>query len=196
MYAIRSYYVMVNGSTGSIQTMIKYVSIISSLPILIQRNAHKSVLASCMLFNVDTIIMDDVYDDELQAFRFDEGKIIDLINQNEISAVLITSVDYFGRTVDMHRISQACKKKNILMLCDEAHGAHFKVSSSLPQSSLKYADICAHSPHKTLSALTQCSYMHISNKIDTEKITSLIHSLQTSSPSFLLMKSMDRNNFV
>ena len=186
---------MVNGSTGAIHAMIKYASVVSGLPILMQRNSHKSIGVACMLFGVKSIIIEDEYDNSLQAFVFNEEKIIEAVNKHESSALVLTSIDYFGRTVDLSRIAKACRQKNVLLLCDEAHGAHLHISSRLPESALRYADICVHSPHKTLSALTQCSYIHISDKIDTEKITSLIRSLQTSSPSFVLTHSMDIARF-
>jgi len=185
----------VNGSTSSIHAMLKYASLNSSYPILISRNSHKSILQGCMIFNIDTIIIEDEYDDDFQAFTYNEHKVIYSIENNKLSAVVITSVDYFGRTIDISRISKLCKEKDILLLCDEAHGAHFHISDLMPVSSLPFADICVHSPHKTLSALTQCSYVHVSDKIDLEKFKSILHSLQTSSPSFLLIQSMDNARY-
>ncbi|MEX1378153.1 MAG: aminotransferase class I/II-fold pyridoxal phosphate-dependent enzyme [Eubacteriales bacterium] len=182
---------LVNGSTGGIHTMLKYAAMQSEYPILISRNSHKSIISGCMLFNIDTIIIEDIFDEEQQAFIFNQDKIISAINNTKLSAVVLTSVDYFGRVIDASAISRACKENNVLLLCDEAHGAHFHISHMLPDSALQYADICVHSPHKTLSALTQCSYIHISKNINTEKLKSLMYSLQTSSPSFLLMESMD-----
>ena len=182
---------MVNGATGAIHTMIKYAQLSSSNPILIFRNSHKSILSACMLFNIDTIILDNKYDNELQAFTFDEQQVLKIIEENEVSAVVLTPVDYFGRVMDVSRIAKLCNEKGVLLLCDEAHGSHYHVSELLPQSSIKYADICVHSPHKTLSALTQCAYVHVSEKIDVDKFKALMSSLQTSSPSFLLTESMD-----
>ena len=182
---------LVNGSTGGIHTMLQYVAAKSDYPILISRNAHKSIISGCMFFNIQTIVADEVFDEEQQVFLHNQQKIIDYISSTKLSAVVMTSVDYFGRVMDLSEISKACRRNNVLLLCDEAHGAHFHITPMLPDSALKYTDICVHSPHKTLSAMTQCSYIHISEKIDTAKFRSLMYSMQTSSPSFLLMKSMD-----
>ena len=190
----RSFF-MVNGSTGSIHAMLKYAGISSKLPILISRNSHRSILSGCILYNLNTIIVDEKYDDELQAFVFDEDKILKIINDNMLSAVVLTTADYFGRTIDVSRIAQMCERKNILLLCDEAHGAHFHITDDLPEGAMKYADVCVHSPHKTLSALTQCSYIHLSKEIDTDRFRSIIYSIQTSSPSFLLIQSMDNARY-
>lgn len=189
--SVQSFF-MVNGSTGAIQAMVKYASIESNYPILVSRNSHKSIFAACMMFGVDIITAEDEYDDTLQTFVFDETLYIDLINKNNLSAVILTSVDYFGRVIDLAKIAILCKEKGILLLCDEAHGSHFNMNDLLPQSAMRYADICVHSPHKTLSALTQCAYIHVSStSIDLERLKSIIYSLQTTSPSFLLLESMD-----
>lgn len=182
---------MVNGSTGAIQAMIKYASLKSDKPILMSRNAHKSIALACMMFKIDCKIIDDKFDDNLQTFVFDENQVIKSIMQGDLSAAIITSADYFGRVIDVKKISKACKKKGVLLLCDEAHGAHFHISDMLPQSALQYADLCAQSPHKTLSALTQCAYLHAAETIDIDKLKNVIYSLQTSSPSFLFIKSLD-----
>ena len=195
-YGCAHSFFMVNGSTGGVYAMIKYASQARPYPVLISRNCHKSILSACILFDVDTIVIDDTYNNELEAFIFDDGKIIDAINRYQnLSAVVITSVDYFGRVIDLSKISKLCKERGILLLCDEAHGSHFHISNMLPDSSLPYADICSHSPHKTLSALTQCAYVHISDRINLDKFKNIIYSLQTSSPSFLLVKSMDDSRY-
>lgn len=182
---------MVNGSTGAMQAMIKYASSKSKKPILISRNSHKSIVSACMMFNIDCKIIDEKYDETLQAFIFDENKVIKHIEQSEFSAVVVTPVDYFGRVVNLANISHACKKNNVLLLCDEAHGAHFNISDMFPKCAVEYADLCAQSPHKTLSALTQCAYLHAAETIDIEKLKNVVYSLQTSSPSFIFVKSLD-----
>lgn len=189
-YGCDNSFFMVNGSTGAIHAMIKYAVLRRTHPILISRNSHRSILSACMLFNIDYIMIDDKFDDELQAFIFDEENIIETIMENDLAAVIITPVDYFGRVASIENISKACKQKGALLLCDEAHGAHFHITDMLPKSALSYADICVQSPHKTLSALTQCSYIH-ANNVNIDKLKSIIYSLQTSSPNFLLVQSMD-----
>lgn len=187
---------MVNGSTGGVHAMLRYASLTDSSPILISRNCHKSVITGCLLYKLDTIVIEEKFDNEMQTFIFDEQHIINCINQNPtISAVLITSADYFGRTVDISKLSKLCKEKKILLLCDEAHGAHYIISTVLPDSALPYVDICVQSPHKTLSALTQSAYMHARDSVDIDKLKSVIFSLQTTSPNSMLVQSMDNARY-
>lgn len=188
--SIKSYF-LVNGATSGIHAMLKYTSLINKKPILTNRNCHKSVVAGCMLYGIDVEVIDDYYDNELQVFTYNEQKIIDKIINKKYSAVVITSVDYFGRVIDVSRLFVLCKEQGVLLLCDEAHGSHFHISDMLPSSAIDYADICVHSPHKTLSALTQSAYLHISSDIDVDKMEHVISSIQTTSPSSILVQSMD-----
>ena len=76
---------------------------------------------------------------------------------------------------------------------DEAHGAHFIASESFPHSALQLgADVVVQSAHKTLPAMTMASFLHVnSNLIQAEKINHYLRMLQSSSPSYLLLASLD-----
>ena len=80
------------------------------------------------------------------------------------------------------------------MIVDEAHGAHFGFHSYFPgNSNEKGADIVIHSVHKTLPALTQTALIHLNGElIDREKVRNYLHILQSSSPSYVLMASIDQ----
>lgn len=54
------------------------------------------------------------------------------------------------------------------------------------------ADICAQSTHKIIGALTQCSLLQVNSKrIDKERVQQVLNLLQTTSPSYILMASLD-----
>jgi arginine/lysine/ornithine decarboxylase len=54
------------------------------------------------------------------------------------------------------------------------------------------ADLVLHSTHKTLSALTQAAMLHVQgNRICREKLRQCLELLQSSSPSYLLMASLE-----
>ena len=76
---------------------------------------------------------------------------------------------------------------------DEAHGAHFGFHPYFPENAnTKGADVVIHSLHKTLPALTQTALIHLNGtRIDRRKIRNYLHIFQTSSPSYVLMASMD-----
>ena len=93
----------------------------------------------------------------------------------------------------MEEISNIVHNKHLPLLVDEASGAHFNFHPSLPASAIERADIVVQSTHKTIGSLTQSSMLHIGKKsnISEEKIRSYIQLLQSSSPSSLLVMSLD-----
>ena len=80
-----------------------------------------------------------------------------------------------------------------LLLVDEAHGAHFSFSRKLPETALEQgADLCIQSFHKTLPAVTQAAVLHIGSKrIDPEKVRRAVSMITTTSPSYVIMASID-----
>ncbi|KAL0337157.1 UNVERIFIED_CONTAM: Arginine decarboxylase [Sesamum calycinum] len=88
---------------------------------------------------------------------------------------------------------QSCVNNKIPLIVDEAHGAHFGFHPQLPISALAQgADLVVQSTHKVLCSLTQSSMLHVSgNIVDREKICRCLQTLQSSSPSYLLLASLD-----
>lgn len=110
------------------------------------------------------------------------------------SVVFITSPTYHGICSNLEQISILCHSQNIPLIVDEAHGAHLRFhESSLPLSALyQGADISIQSTHKVLGSLTQSSMLHLSgNIVDRERICKCLETLQSTSPSFLLLASLD-----
>ena len=77
----------------------------------------------------------------------------------------------------------------MIVIVDEAHGAHLQLSDELPKSAIEQgADIIVQSTHKTLPAFTQSSMMHIKgDRVDENKITTMLRFLESSSPSYMLL---------
>lgn len=109
------------------------------------------------------------------------------------AAVFVTSPTYHGICSSLNKISMLCHSLNIPLIVDEAHGAHFGFHPELPSSSLSQgADLVVQSTHKVLCSLTQSSMLHMSgNIVDREKICRCLQTLQSSSPSYLLLSSLD-----
>ncbi|CAI5508770.1 unnamed protein product [Closterium sp. Naga37s-1] len=79
-----------------------------------------------------------------------------------IGAVLVVSPTYYGVCSDIRGIAQACHEAGAPLIVDEAHGAHFKFHSALPETALDAgADIVVQSTHKVLGSLTQSAMLHI-----------------------------------
>ncbi|XP_021276361.1 uncharacterized protein LOC110410809 isoform X1 [Herrania umbratica] len=111
----------------------------------------------------------------------------------KIGAVFVTSPTYHGICSNVTDISKLCHSYGIPVIVDEAHGAHLGFHHKLPSSALQQgADLAVQSTHKVLSSLTQSSMLHMSgNIVDRERICRCLQTLQSTSPSYLLLASLD-----
>ena len=190
-------YFIVNGSTtGNISAILSICK--DGDKIAIARNSHKSVFSGIILSGADSYYIKPKIIDEINMLGQITPKSIENIlkKNNNIKAVFITSPTYEGFTANIKKISTITHKYNALLIVDEAHGAHFNFNDYFPESAINCgADIVIQSIHKTLPSLTQTALLHIKyNNINNEyieKIKSSLSILQTSSPSYILMASID-----
>ncbi|MFP4697628.1 MAG: aminotransferase class I/II-fold pyridoxal phosphate-dependent enzyme [Eubacteriales bacterium] len=194
LYQSYKSFFLVNGSTvGILASIIGLTN--KGDKILMTRNSHKSVYNAVMLNELNPIY---VYPDIINEYSCANGisaKAIEekLVLNNNIKVVVVTSPTYEGIMSNIKEISKVTRKYDIPLIVDEAHGAHLKFHSYFPESALDQGgDIVIHSLHKTLPALTQTGLLHInSDKINDYKIKQLLSTFQSSSPSYILMASMD-----
>ena len=107
-------------------------------------------------------------------------------------ALFLTSPSYFGVTADIEAIAAIVRQHQAYLLVDEAHGAHFDFSSALPVSAAKFCDLRVQSWHKTLGALTPGAVLHWQDGgIDEERLQQALQGVQTSSPPYPLLASLD-----
>ncbi|WP_042275292.1 aminotransferase class I/II-fold pyridoxal phosphate-dependent enzyme [[Clostridium] dakarense] len=189
-----------NGTTGAIQIMI-LSTINPGDKVLLPRNIHKSVINALILSGGEPVFIDPEFSSELGiSLNVDANKIKKALDEvNDIKAVFLLNPTYYGACCDLEEIIKVCKEKNILVLIDEAHGAHFPFNEELPTSAMELgAHMSAVSMHKSGGALTQASILLINKDIDGDKIQQTINMLQSTSASYLLMASIDgaRHNLV
>jgi len=191
--AERSFF-LVNGTTGGNHAMV----LSTCKPedkILVPRNAHKSVLAGIILCGANPIFFSPSYDRDLKVLMnvtFEETRAA--IDQNpDAKALFLTTPNYYGITADIERIIPFAHDRGIIVLVDEAHGPHLKFHPSLPISALEAgADIAVQSTHKIIGGMTQASMLHAQgNRINFRTLTNLLKVVQTTSPSYILMASLD-----
>ncbi len=198
-YGSNSSYFLVNGSTCGILAAISAVlgnNITTDKKIVLARNSHKSAYNAVMLENADVRY---VYPDIIEGYNIQGGinpKEVEEILKKEtnVSAVFITSPTYEGIVSDIKMISEIAHKYKVPLIVDEAHGAHFGMYKDFPESALsKGADIVIQSLHKTLPSLTQTAILHISkgSLVEKREIERYLSVYQSSSPSYVLLSSMD-----
>ena len=164
--------------------------------ILISRNSHISVHNAIALFGLHPVYIDpDV--DEATGIPINippDSIRIAIAKEPDIKAVVITSPTYEGFISDIKTIADIAHTNHIPLIVDSAHGAHLGFSPDFPPDAVSSgADVVVMSLHKTLPALTQCALLHIRGaQANTREITRLLSVFQTTSPSYVLMASIDR----
>ncbi len=190
-YMSHKSFFITTGATTGINAMVLYAKL-SGRQVIAVRNSHISVINACCMYDVEIDIINNVFDDSMHSYKSPEKAIIDKINLiAKKSVVILTSPDYYGRSLDIGAICAAASKKDVLIFCDEAHGSHFIFSDKLPKSCNLYADIWVNSAHKTLGALTQGAYLHCSDRIDDKILSHVVRAVNTSSPSHLIAMSLE-----
>ena len=193
-YGVKKSFFAVNGTSGVIQAMIMAV-VKSGEKILVPRNVHKSVTAAIILSGAEPIYMNPEIDDDLGIAHGVKPETVEkmLKQHSDIKAVLIINPTYYGVATDIKRIADIVHSYDIPLVVDEAHGPHLHFHEDLPISAVDAgADICAQSTHKIIGALTQMSLLHVnSDRVDQNRVQQILSLLHTTSPSYILMASLD-----
>ncbi|MFQ9977181.1 aminotransferase class I/II-fold pyridoxal phosphate-dependent enzyme [Clostridium cadaveris] len=184
----------IHGTSGAIQAMIMSV-VNEGDTIIIPRNVHKSVTAGIILSGAKPVYMQPELDKKLGiAHGVTPDTVRNTLKEHpEAKAVLIINPTYYGVATDIKSIADIVHSHNIPLIVDEAHGPHLGFNQNLPISAMEAgADICAQSTHKIIGALTQCSLLQVKSKyIDINRVHQILSLLQTTSPSYILMASLD-----
>lgn len=195
-------YYSTQGSTLCIQTMCTILcqdakSKGKNPKILAGRNAHRSFIHAAALldFDIEWLYGNSDYLSCKVSAKDLEKEII----ENRPTAVYLTNPDYLGNLLDIKSLASVCKKHNVLLAIDNAHGAYLRfLESSLHPIDLG-ADLCCDSAHKTLPVLTGGAYLHLSDSLNKEWKSQVKHFMEyfsSTSPSYLIMASLDAANEV
>lgn len=194
LYGAEESFYLVNGSTAGILSAVSCALPVGGR-ILMCRNCHKSAYHAAYLRN---LTISCLYPPVLEEYNiFDAvtaGQVQDALDREpDIGAVLVVSPTYEGRISDIRAIARVVHDKGIPLIVDEAHGAHLGLAKVFaPNSCQAGADLVIHSVHKTLPALTQTALLHVNGSlIDRDNLKRFLHIYQTSSPSYILMASID-----
>ncbi|KAM7273362.1 hypothetical protein ACFE04_028026 [Oxalis oulophora] len=189
---------LVGGTTCGIQAAIMATCSPGGILIL-PRDSHISAISGMVLAGaIPKYIVPNYNEDWDISYGITPSQVKKAILELEMkgqqaSAVFVTSPTYHGICSNLTEISKLCHSHKIPLIVDEAHGAHFRFHSELPRSALQQgADLSVQSTHKVLCSLTQSSMLHMSGSIvDRDRIFQCLQTLQTTSPSYLLLASLD-----
>lgn len=193
-YGARRTFFLVNGSSGGLMAAIRCCTRRGDR-VLVARNCHRSVFHALELCGLMPVYLTPPLDDAFRvcASLTPEQVRAALPDVPDAALCVITSPSYEGVLCDVRGIAQVLHERGVPLLVDEAHGAHLPFSDAFPESALVCgADIVVHSLHKTLPSLTQTALLHVmSDRIDIREMQRQLAVFQTSSPSYVLMASID-----
>lgn len=186
-------YLLVNGSTCGILAAI-YAAVPQGGRVIVARNCHKSVYHGLQLVNARVTYLLPEQDTTTGIYGAILPEAVEraLKEAPDAKLVIVTSPTYEGVLSDMEGICKAAHANRIPVLVDSAHGAHLGLGS-FPKGAVEYgADIVVQSLHKTLPSLTQTALLHRNGTlVSGEDIQAAVNLFQTSSPSYLLLASME-----
>ena len=190
---------LVNGTTSGIYSMI----LAATNPgdkIIIPRNCHKSVTGAVIFGRLQPIYINPELDYKFNIASGISPAVVQKAIQEhpDAKAVVITNPTFYGVCSDLEQIAKIAHENDMLLLVDEAHGAHFGFHSELPNTALQCGvDMVAQSTHKTLPAMTQSSMLHVKSKsVDLDKLKLFLQLTQSTSPSHILLASLDSARYI
>lgn len=200
IFHAKATYFLVNGTTCGNEAMVLTCAG-EKEKIMVPRNAHKSVLMGLILSGAEPVYLMPRFDEKtglcgsIMPEDVEEG----FKKHPDCKGIFLVSPTYYGVCSNIRKISEICHKNNAILMVDEAHGGHLYFgkksmgTDKLPQGAiLQGADICAQSMHKVTGSLTQSSLLHVgSDRIDRGRLEANLHMVQSTSPSYLLMTSLD-----
>ncbi|MCK5764042.1 MAG: hypothetical protein KAH05_07975 [Clostridiales bacterium] len=193
-YASDKSYIIVNGSTAGIYSAVMVITKPGD-KLIISRECHRSVYSALILGGIEAEYIYPEIDSKSGAINAINVEVVkeNFMKYPEAKGMVLTSPTYLGVISPIKEISEYLHSIGKVLIVDEAHGAHLKATTLLPDDSISQgADISIQSFHKTLPALTQASVLHLNSKrVDRKKLESLLRIHQTSSPSYLIMASID-----
>ncbi|PID82348.1 MAG: hypothetical protein CSB16_01925 [Clostridiales bacterium] len=181
IYKSKKSYISVNGSSLGVLASISS-TFETGDEVVIFRNSHISVYNAIYINNLKVHY---IYQDEDP-----EKKLRKILSNNKVKGIVLTTPNYYGEILSKQFIDYL-KTTDLIVISDEAHGSHlYLIDDKLSASN--YSDVVIHSFHKTLPSMTQTACVHVfTDRIPSDKIKKYINIFQTTSPSYVLMRSID-----
>jgi arginine decarboxylase len=164
--------------------------------VVLQRNSHASLIDGLVLSGGAATFVAPEYDSELGMAHgvTPESLAAALEAAPDARAVFIVSPTYYGMAADVAGCAEAAHAAGLPLIVDCAWGAHFGFHPDLPASPLRLgADAMLASTHKIVGSLTQSAMLLVSEgpRVDTAAVARAVRLVRSTSPSALLMVSLD-----
>jgi len=193
--AVRSWFLTNGASQGNHALTLALAPL--GARVVVQRNSHASVVDGLVLSGGVPTYVAPEYEDELGMAHgvTPEALAGALAAAGEgVRAAFIVSPTYYGMAADVAGCAEVCHDAGIPLVVDQAWGPHFGFHPDLPESALKLgADATITSTHKIVGSLTQSAMLHVGpgGRIDPQQVARMVRLTRSTSPSALLMASLD-----
>lgn len=183
-------FITTDGSSSGVMAML-FTAQAYGNKIIVPRNSHKSVFNACRLFNIEPVIVQGA---EVEGVLTPpSAELIEtlIVNDVNISGMIITSPDYYGNIAPLETYAQVLSKYDRLLFVDGAHGGHLALNEYKMGYAGVYADMWVDGVHKTLPALTQGAVVCVNNEKLIARAQEALDIFRTTSPSFPIMASVE-----
>lgn len=194
LYNVKKAFLLVNGATGGILSAVRAMTNRGD-KVLVARNSHKSVYNALEICGLEPEYIVPAVDDEfgincsITPLQVEKASV----ENPNTKLLIITSPTYEGVVSDIKEICRIAHLHNVMVLVDEAHGAHFPFSKSFPSEAVASgADAAVASLHKTLPSLTQTALLLTSNESLINSLAENLAIFETSSPSYIFMSAIEK----
>ena len=190
LYKADKAYFLVNGSSSGILASI-FSAFNEGDEVLVERNCHKSIYNAIILRKLKPIYIETNIDLNTGVLLPCSEKFIEdaLSKSKDPRGIILTSPNYYGISCYLEKTLRKLIVNGLKIVIDAAHGAHYGISKKLPEIMTSLAHYIVMSAHKTLPALTQGAYLLVNDMYS--NIEFFLSAFNTSSPSYLIMSSLD-----
>lgn len=192
-YGVSQSFLMVQGSTGG-NIAVALSALRADEPVLVARNAHKSVLAGLVQVGARPVWLEPRWDAEFGvAHGIDVDVVERAFTETGAEALWVLHPTYYGTCGDIAALAQTCRRHDARLLVDGAHSPHFAFHRELPTAAETAGAVATvQSVHKILSGLSQAAVLHVDTDVlDTATVRRALQLIQTTSPHFAIMASID-----
>ena len=185
------------GSSQCVKAMVFLAS--RRGPILAARNAHQSFVHGAALCGAEVEWLFPEEPSSPYSALIDPARLEKYLDGSAVrpASLYVTSPDYLGREQDLAALSEVCRRHDMLLICDNAHGAYLRFLEPSRHPMDLGADLCCDSAHKTLPVLTGGAYLHLKKGLPPDIASGARTAMAlfgSSSPSYLILKSLDEVN--
>jgi arginine/lysine/ornithine decarboxylase len=186
-------FILVQGSTsGNIAVALSALR--PDEPVLVARNAHKSVLAGLVQVGARPVWLEPRWDERFGVAHGLDAEVVDrAFQESGAKALWVLHPTYYGTTGDIAALAAVCRRYDAKLLVDGAHSPHFAFHPDLPKpGETSGAVATVQSVHKILSGLSQAAVLHVDPAVlDPATVRRALQLIQTTSPHFAIMASID-----